>query len=144
MNRLLPLLLLASTISCAPLPTRTAAPTRVTTSVIYTTGITAAGADNPVLAAVVAIAPTAPTTDTAHQPWRAEEIAANQVTIRSRATVQDTTTFNSFARTLPQEMTFTAISSSGTTTLTGTYSSAYAATAQFIFDQLARRFTRVP
>ncbi|BDP41004.1 hypothetical protein DAETH_09730 [Deinococcus aetherius] len=142
MKKLLPLLVLASAVSCAPLPTQTVAPTRVTTTVGYVTGTIPAGADNPVLAAVVSTAPTAPTTS-GRQPWRAEEIERNQVVLRSNATSQNTSTFGSFIQTLPQEMTWGVISSGNTTTVTATYSSAYAATAQYIFDQLDKRFRRV-
>jgi hypothetical protein len=142
MKQLLPLLLLASTLACAPLPARTAAPTRVTTNITYTTPVTAANSDNPVLAAVVAFAPAAPTA-TGRQPWRAEVIERNQVVLRSNATAVDNSTPTAFILTLPYEMTFAAISSGTSTTLTATYSSAYAATAQYIIDQLDKRFTRV-
>lgn len=142
MKALLPMLALASAVSCAPLPTRVAAPTQLTTSVTYTTGAIAPGADNPVLTAVVALAPTAPVTDRGRQPWRAEEIDRNRVTIRSRPTVVDVSSFS--LRSFPQEMTFTVISTGTTTTLNGTYSSAYAATAEFIFDGVGKRFPRVP
>lgn len=141
MNKLLPLLLLAAAVSCAPLPTQRATPTRVTTSATYVTGVNAAGTDNPVLAAVVAIAPTAPTSS-GRQPWRAEEIERNQVVLRSNATSQITSNFEGFIQTLPQEMTWSVISAGNTTTVTATYSSAYAGTAQYIFDQLDRRFKR--
>lgn len=141
MKALLPLLALAAAVSCAPLPTRMVAPTQLTTSVTYTTGVLALGADNPVLAAVVALAPTAPVTDKNRQPWRAEEIDRNQVTLRSNPTVINTSSFS--LRNFPQEMTFTTIYTGRTTILNGTYSSAYAATAQFIFDGVGKRFPRV-
>jgi hypothetical protein len=141
MKQLFPLLLLATTLSCAPFPTRTAAPTRVTTNITYTIP-TPTNADNPVLAAVVAFAPAAPTT-AGRQPWRAEVIERNQVVLRSNATAIDNSTGTSFFLTLPYEMTFAVISSGTTTTLTATYSSAYAATAQYIIDQLDKRFMRV-
>lgn len=125
--------------ACAP---TTQAPTRVTTTYSYTTGTQRAGEDNPVLAAVVAIAPTAPT-DRNRQPWRAEQIEGNSVVLRSNATRTNTGTFGSFVATLPQEMVWNVISASGVTTVTATYSSAHAATAGYIFDQLDRRFRRV-
>jgi hypothetical protein len=144
---LLPALLSLTLIACAPLPTlsitrpvaATPTPTRVTTVLKYTTGTTRAGEDNPVLAAVVAIAPTAPV-QARRQPWRAEDIQSNLVVLRSNATAVDSSTFESFMDTRPYEMSFNAIASGGTTTLTATYSSAYAATAQDIFDKLAKKF----
>lgn len=142
MNRLLPLLLLAATVSCAPLITLTA-PTQVNTTVTYATGPQQPGTDNPVLAAIVGLAPSAPVTAPTRQPWRAEEVASNQVTIRSNVTAQGNLLGGSSFRNLPQEMTFTAISANGNTTLTAVYSSAYGATAQFLFDQLDKRFKRV-
>ncbi|WP_412026648.1 hypothetical protein [Deinococcus yunweiensis] len=123
--------------SCAP---RVAAPTQLTTSVRYTTGVPRAGEDNPVLAAIVAIAPTAPT-DRNRQPWRAEEIERNSVVLRSRPT---TTTSAFTLANYPQEMSWNVIATEGVTTVTATYSSAYAAAANDIFGKLDRRFTRVP
>ena len=135
----------------APLPMRAApaarppaiAPTQVTTSARYTTPPTATVDDSPLLAAVVSLAPAAPHNQD-RQPWRAEEIARSSVALRSRATVIDTSTFESDFRSLPYEMSLNVISSGGITTLTATYSSAYAATAQYIFDGLDKRFKRLP
>lgn len=137
----LSMLLVPALAACAPtagLPS----PTRVTTVVTYRTGVVAAGEDNPVLAAVVATAPTIPT-QPGRLPWKAEEIERNQVVLRSRAETVNTFSFGSTVRTMPYEMLFTAISSAGMITLTGTYSKSYEASAQALFDQLDRRFPRV-
>jgi hypothetical protein len=133
----LPLLALTAVFaSCAP---RLAAPTQLTTSARYTTGVIRAGEDNPVLAAIVAIAPTAPT-EANRQPWRAEEIERNSVVLRSRPTM--TSTAFSLAN-FPQEMSWNIISTDGVTTLTATYSSAYAAAADDIFGKLDRKFAKI-
>lgn len=145
------LLLLSMLASCAPLPMRAApaarppaiAATQLTTSARYTTPPIANADDSPVLAAVVSLAPAAPHNQD-RQPWQAEEIARSNVALRSRATVIDNTTFESTVRSMPLEMSFNVISSGTVTTLTATYSSAYAATAQFIFDALDKRFKRLP
>ncbi|MDV6374166.1 hypothetical protein [Deinococcus arenicola] len=150
MHRLLPLLIIPVLGACAPLPTLNTPPavqmapvaTRVTTSITYNTGVPKPGEDNPVLAAVVSIAPTAPVAQ-GRQPWRAEEIESNSVVLRSNATAVNNTNFETFMATLPLEMSFGAIRSGNTTTLTATYSSAYAASAQDIFDKLGRRFSRI-
>ncbi|MFC6665923.1 hypothetical protein ACFP9V_11605 [Deinococcus radiopugnans] len=113
----------------------------MTTSVTYNTGVPKLGEDNPVLAAVVSIAPTAPVAQ-GRQPWRAEEIGANSVVLRSNATAVDNASFETFVATLPLEMSFGAIRSGDATTVTATYSSAYAASAQDIFDKLDKRFGR--
>ncbi|WP_295815533.1 hypothetical protein [uncultured Deinococcus sp.] len=137
----LSLLLMPALAACAPtagLPS----PTRITTVVTYRTGVVAAGDDNPVLAAVVATAPTVPTLS-GRLPWKAEEVEKNQVVLRSRAETVNTLSFGSSMRTMPYEMLFTVISSAGTTTLTATYSKSYEASAQAMFDQLDRRFPRV-
>lgn len=131
----IPALLLAS---CAPIQLK-AAPTQLTTTVSYNTGTPKAGEDNPVLSAIVGIAPTAPT-DKGRQPWRAEEVERNSVVLRSNPTV--TTTAFALSN-YPQEMSWNVISSSGVTTVTATYSSAYAATANYIFTKLDEKFTRV-
>lgn len=138
MNRLLPLLLLSSVVSCAP---RVAAPTQLTTTARYTTGTPRAGEDNPVLAAIVAIAPTAPATDKNRQPWRAEDIQSNSLVLRSRP--MTTTTAFTLAN-YPQEMSWNVIATGGVTTVTATYSSAYAATVDDIFKKLDQRFPRLP
>lgn len=135
-----PIAVLALMSSCAPIM-QTQAPTQVTTSATYTTGPVQAGADNPVLAAVVAIAPTAPVTAKNRQPWRAEEIERNSVVLRSNPSSINPSTFS--LSNYPQEMSWNVISTGGTTTITATYSSAYAATAQYIFDQLDKKFSRV-
>lgn len=150
MRRLLPLLILPVLGACAPLPARSTPPavqtapvaTRVTTSVTYNTGVPRAGEDNPVLAAVVSIAPTAPVAQ-GRQPWRAEEIQSNSVVLRSNATAVNNASFETFMATLPLEMTFGVVRSGNATTVTATYSSAYAASAQDIFDKLDKRFSRV-
>ena len=95
------------------------------------------------LAAVVSLAPAAPHGPD-RQPWQAEEIARSSVALRAHATVIDNTTFESGVRSLPEEMSFNTIASAGVTTLTAVYSSAYAATAQYIFDGLDQRFRRLP
>ena len=145
---LLPVLAVAG---CAPLPMR-AAPaakppaitaTQLTTSARYTTPPTTTADDSPVLATVVSLAPAAPHNED-RQPWRAEEIARSSVALRSRATIVDNTTFETTVRSMPFEMSFNTVSSGGVTTLTATYSSAYAATAQYIFDNLDKRFKRLP
>lgn len=136
MTRLFPLMLLATAVSCAP---RAAAPTQLTTTARYTTGIPRAGEDNLVLAAIVAIAPTAPVTSKNRQPWRAEDIQTNSVVLRSRPTTM-TSAFT--LANYPQEMSWNVIATGGVTTVTATHSSAYAATVQVIFDQLDKRFTR--
>ena len=145
---LLPVLAVAS---CAPLPMRPApaarppaiAATQLTTTARYTTPPTANADDSPILAAVVSLAPAAPHNQD-RQPWQAEEIARSSVALRSRATVINISTFESDFRSLPFEMSLNVISSGGITTLTATYSSAYAATAQYIFDGLDKRFKRLP
>ncbi|PNY79196.1 hypothetical protein [Deinococcus koreensis] len=137
----LSLLLVPALAACAP-TTGLPSPTRVTTVVTYRTGVVAAGDDNPVLAAVVATAPTIPTLP-GRMPWKAEEIERNQVVLRSRAETVNTFSFGSTVRTLPYEMLFTVISSAGTTTLTGTYSKSYEVSAQALLNQLDRRFPRV-
>lgn len=150
MRRFLPLLILPALGACAPLPARNAPPaaqpvpvaTRVTTSVTYNTGVPRAGDDNPLLAAVVSIAPTVPVPQ-GRQPWRAEDIQSNAVVLRSNATAVDNSTFETFITTLPLEMTFGAIRSGNATTVTATYSSAYAAAVQDIFDKLDQRFSRL-
>ncbi|QFP76284.1 hypothetical protein [Deinococcus sp. AJ005] len=114
----------------------------MTANLRYTTGVVKAGDDNPVLAAVVSLAPTAPVPQ-ARQPWRAEEITSNSVVLRSNATAIDNASFESYLATLPLEMSFNVITSSGVTTLTATYSSAYAASAQHIFDKLDDKFNRM-
>lgn len=137
--------------SCALLPLRTAFParpaviaaTQVTTNARYISPAMVAGEDSPVLAAVVSLAPAAPHQPD-RQPWQAEEIARNSVALRAHATISDDTTFESSIRTLPQEMSFNVISSGGVTTLTAVYSSAYAVTAQYIFDGVDKRFKRLP
>ena len=141
--------------ACAPLPTlgavvrppvatpvTTPGPTRVTTVLVYAMAATTASGDNPVLAAVVGIAPSAPTAQ-GRQPWRAEEIQSNLVVLRSNATTPDYTSFETSMASQPYEMSFGAISSAAQTTLTATYSSAYAATAQDIFSKLYKQFKRV-
>lgn len=138
MNRLLPLVLLASAVSCAP---RVAAPTQLTTTARYTTGTPKVGEDNPVLAAIVAIAPTAPVTDRNRQPWRAEDIQSNSVVLRSRP--MTTTTAFTLAN-YPQEMTWNVIATGGVATVTATHSSAYAAAVDDLFRKLDQRFPRVP
>lgn len=135
------LLLIPALVACAPLPTRVTAPTRVTVTRTYRTP--APGRDNPVLAAVVELAPTV-RVEPGRQPWRAEEITTNGVVLRSNATVVDVTTFASSVRTAPHEMSFTVISTADTTTLTATYSSAYAASAEAILKGLDARFVTVP
>lgn len=139
-KRLLPLALIPALAACTPIM-QTQAPTQVTTSATYNTGPVQAGADNPVLAAVVAIAPTAPVTAKNRQPWRAEEIEKNTVVLRSNPTSINPSTFS--LSNYPQEMSWNVISTSGTTTMTATYSSAYAAAAQYIFDALDKKFSRV-
>lgn len=116
------------------------APTLITTSATYNTGVLQPGADNPVLAAVVAIAPTAPT-EKNRQPWRAEEVERNSVVLRSNPNSINPATFS--LSNYPQEMSWNVISSGSTTTVTATYSSAYAAAAQYIFDALDKRFSRI-
>ena len=141
--------------ACAPLPTLTTVtrppiatpvttpgPTRVTTVLVYATAAITASGDNPVLAAVVGFAPRAPTAK-GRQPWRAEEIQSNLVVLRSNATAPDYTSFETSMASQPYEMSFNAISSAAQTTLTATYSSAYAATAQDIFSKLDKQFKRV-
>ena len=137
--------------SCAPLPLRTTSParpaviaaTQVTTTARYVSPPTAPGEDSPVLAAVVSLAPAAPRQPD-RQPWQAEEIARNSVALRAHATVIDDSTFASSVHSLPQEMSFNVISSGGVTTLMAVYSSAYAATAQYVFDGLDKKFKRLP
>lgn len=149
MNKLLLSLLPLTLAACTPAPTLTPkpapvapAPTRVTTILNYRTGPARAGEDNPLLAAVVSIAPSAPVL-AGRQPWRAEEIQSNLVVLRSNAAAVNTTTFETMMATRPFEMSFNAVASGGTTTLTATYSSTYADTAQFIFDKLSARFPPV-
>jgi hypothetical protein len=143
MKNVLPILALLPALgACAPLVTQTAAPTKVNTSVTYLTPASLAGQDNPVLAAVVGIAPSAPVT-AGRQPWRAEEIERNSVVLRSNATRVDVSTTTRFIQTLPYEMSWNVISSGTQTTLNAVYSSQYAASAQYIFDQLDQRFSRV-
>lgn len=139
-KRLLPLALVPALVACAPVM-QTKAPTQLTISVNYTTGPIQAGVDNPVLAAIVSIAPTAPATGKNYQPWRAEEIERNSVVLRSHPTSINPTVFA--LSNYPQEMSWNVISSGGTTTVTATYSSAYAAAAQYVFDQLDKKFSRV-
>ncbi|MFC3834214.1 hypothetical protein [Deinococcus rufus] len=134
------LLLLPALAACAPLPTRAVAPTRVTVNRTYPVPAPVVGRDHPVLAAVVALAPTVPV-EPGRQPWRAEEITTNGVVLRSNATVVDVTTFAASVRTAPREMSFAAISTAGSTTLTATYSSTVAASAQVILDALDARFS---
>ncbi|WP_412026480.1 hypothetical protein [Deinococcus yunweiensis] len=124
-------------VSCAP---RVAAPTQLTTTARYTTGIQRAGEDNPVLAAIVAIAPTAPA-EKNRQPWRAEDIESNSVVLRSRPTT--TSTAFTLAN-YPQEMSWNVIATGGVTTVTATHSSAYAAAVNDIFRKLDQRFPRMP
>lgn len=139
MNKLPVVLVLAASLSsCAPLLT-TSTPVKLTNTVSYTTGILKLGEDNPVLAAIVAIAPTAPF-DKGRQPWRAEEIERNSVVLRSHPTM--ITSSFSLAN-IPQEMSWNVISASGVTTVTATYSSAYAATVDYIFSKLDAKFSRV-
>lgn len=138
MKSRLPLLALAALLaSCAP---RVAAPTQLTTTARYTTGTPQTGEDNPVLAAIVAFAPSAPI-GLNRQPWRAEEIERNSVVLRSNP--RTTTAAFSLAN-YPQEMSWNVIATGGVTTVTATYSSAYAAAADDIFGKLDRRFPRVP
>ncbi|CAM4143416.1 hypothetical protein [Deinococcus marmoris] len=125
--------------SCAPVVT-SATPTQITMSASYTTGTLRAGEDSPVLAAIVAIAPTAPVTDSNRQPWRAEDIERNLVVLRSQP--RTTTTAFSLSN-FAQEMSWNVISSAGVTTVTARYSSAYAAAADHIFAKLDARFSRV-
>lgn len=124
--------------SCAP---RVAASTQLTTTARYTTGTPRAGEDNPVLTAIVAIAPTAPVTDRNRQPWRAEDIQSNSVVLRSRPT----TMTSAFTLTnYPQEMSWNVIATGGVTTVTATHSSAYVAAVDDLFRKLDLRFRRVP
>lgn len=125
--------------SCAPVVT-SATPTQLTTSATYTTSTPTAGEDNPVLAAIVAIAPTAPVTDSNRQPWRAEEIERNSVVLRSQP--RTTTTAFSLSN-YAQEMSWNVINAGGTTTVTARYSSTYAAAASDIFTKLDAKFRRV-
>ena len=137
---LLSLSLIAVLPACAPAVQQ--APVQVTNSATYTTGVVAAGADNPILAAVVAAAPTAPTTGRNRQPWRAEEIERNSVVLRSNpVSISASPVFS--LNDYPQEMKWTVITSGGNTTVTATYSSAYAAAAQSIFDVLNKKFQKV-
>lgn len=125
--------------SCAPVVT-SATPTQLTTTATYTTGTPKAGEDNPVLAAIVAIAPTAPVTESNRQPWRAEEIERNSVVLRSQPRTATTAfSLSNYA----QEMSWNVISAGGTTTVTARYSSAYAAAASDIFAKLDAKFSRV-
>ena len=139
-KRLLPLILIPALTACAP-TVMTSAPVRVNNSASYTNGIIAANVDNPVLAAIVSIAPTAPVTGKNYQSWRAEEIERNSVVLRSHPTSINPSVFS--LSNYPQEMSWNVISSGGTTTVSATYSSAYAAAAQYIFDQLDKKFSRV-
>lgn len=140
--RKLPVVVLAALLaSCAPVTQQKAA-TQVTTTASYTTGTQKAGDDNPVLAAIVGIAPTAPT-GKGRQPWRAEEIERNGLVLRSNASTTNVGSFGNFVATLPQEMSWNVISSAGVTTVTAVYSSAYADTADYIFAKLDERFSRV-
>lgn len=127
--------------SCAPVVT-TAAPTQLTRSASYTTAAPKAGEDNPVLVAIVSIAPTAPHEGT-RQPWRAEEIERNSVALRSNPNSISTGSGFRLAD-YAQEMSFNVISAGGTTTVTAQYSSAYAATVSYIFTKLDGQFTRKP
>lgn len=127
--------------SCAPVTHQQTA-TQVTTTASYNTGTMKAGDDNPVLAAIVGIAPTTPT-GKGRQPWRAEEIERNSLVLRSNASTTNVGNFGNFVATLPQEMSWNVISSGGVTTVTAVYSSAYAATADYIFAKLNERFSRV-
>jgi len=140
MKKLLPLLVLPLLGACAPTMSKAAAPINV--SVNYTSGTVAASADNPVLVAVVAAATSAPTLP-GRQAWRAEDVDRNSVVLRSNATSANTGNFNSFIGSLPQEMKFTFVSSGSTTIVNASYSSEYAAAAQYIFAQLDKRFRRV-
>lgn len=124
--------------ACVPVTQQQAA-TQVNTSASYATGPLKAGEDNPVLAAIVGIAPTAPV-EKGRQPWRAEEIERNSVVLRSNPSV--TTTAFALSN-YPQEMSWNIVSSGGTTTVTAVYSSAYAAAADYIFAKLDQRFNRV-
>lgn len=139
-KRLLSLALIPALTACAPMVTTTA-PVQTNTTANYTTGVIAANADNPVLAAIVSIAPAAPVTGKNYQPWRAEEIERNSVVLRSHPASINPSVFS--LSNYPQEMSWNVISSGGTTTVSATYSSAYAAAAQYIFDQLDKKFSRV-
>ncbi|WP_102126058.1 hypothetical protein [Deinococcus planocerae] len=134
------LLLLLLLAACAPVTTAQA-PTTVTTTAQYRAAARA-NEDSPVLASVVSLAPAAPHAE-GRQPWRAEEIQRNSLVLRSRAVVLNTRTFESTLRSLPYEMVFNVITANNVTTLTATYSSQHANTAQYIFDQLDKRFQRV-
>lgn len=125
--------------SCAP-TLNTAAPVQITTSASYATQPPRAGEDNPVLAAIVTIAPTAPH-GPARQPWRAEEIERNSVVLRSNPNAVSGTTFS--LANYPQEMSWNVISAGGMTTVTATHSSAYAATVGDIFAKLDAKFNRM-
>lgn len=138
---LLSLSLIVSLSACAPVMQRQA-PVQVTTTATYLSGPVTVGADHPLLAAVVAAAPRAPTTGMNRQPWRAEEIERNSVVLRSNPTSISTSPMLSL-NDFPQEMTWTAINSGSTTLVTATYSSTYAAAAQFIFGELGKTFRKV-
>ncbi|GAA5534064.1 hypothetical protein [Deinococcus aluminii] len=139
--KLAPLAFLPLLGACAPVMT-TAAPTTVTTTAQYRAAPLRVGEDNPVLAAIVSLAPAAPRGE-GRQPWRAEEIERNSLVLRSRAAVLNTRTFESTLRNLPYEMVFNAITATNVTTVTATYSSQHEETAQYIFGQLDKKFQRV-
>lgn len=140
MKRLPTILTLAALLaSCTPAVT-SMTPTQITTSASYNTAPLKAGEDNPVLAAIVAIAPTAPVTDSNRQPWRAEDIERNVVVLRSQP--RTTTTAFSLSN-YAQEMSWNVISATEITTVTARYSSAYAAAADDIFTKLDQRFPRI-
>ncbi|MBB6016925.1 hypothetical protein ACFP9V_03945 [Deinococcus radiopugnans] len=125
--------------ACAPTLNSTA-PVQITTSVSYATQPPKAGEDNSVLAAIVAIAPTAPHEPT-RQPWRAEDIERNSVVLRSNPNTVANTTFS--LANYPQEMSWNVISAGGITTVTATHSSAYAAAVSDIFAKLDAKFIRM-
>ena len=89
----------------------------------------------------MAIAPSVPVTGSNRQPWRAEDIQSNGVALRSHPKSINPGVFS--LDNLDQEMSWNVITSSGVTTVSAVYSSAYQAVADDLFRKLDAQFSRV-